>query len=60
MVLRHAIFILQEWLKKRPLQAGEYALAAAFGPGFSAELLLLQASKSSCPKLPNDRPATST
>jgi alkylresorcinol/alkylpyrone synthase len=36
------LFILQEWLEKRPLQAGEYALAAAFGPGFSAEFLLLQ------------------
>jgi alkylresorcinol/alkylpyrone synthase len=36
------LFILQEWLEKRPLKAGEYALAAAFGPGFSAEFLLLQ------------------
>jgi alkylresorcinol/alkylpyrone synthase len=36
------LFILQEWLEKRPLKAGEYALAVAFGPGFSAEFLLLQ------------------
>jgi alkylresorcinol/alkylpyrone synthase len=36
------LFILQEWLEKRPLKTGEYALAAAFGPGFSAEFLLLQ------------------
>jgi alkylresorcinol/alkylpyrone synthase len=36
------LFILKEWLDKRPLRAGEYALAAAFGPGFSAEFLLLQ------------------
>ena len=36
------LFILQEWLEKRPLQSGEYALMAAFGPGFSAEFLLLQ------------------
>lgn len=36
------LFILQEWLEKRPLQSGEHALAAAFGPGFSAEFLLLQ------------------
>jgi len=36
------LFILQEWLEKRPLNAGDYALAAAFGPGFSAEFLLLQ------------------
>jgi predicted naringenin-chalcone synthase len=33
---------LQEWLEKRPLNSGEYAMAAAFGPGFSAEFLLLQ------------------
>jgi alkylresorcinol/alkylpyrone synthase len=36
------LFILQEWLEKRPLNSGEYAMAAAFGPGFSAEFLLLQ------------------
>jgi alkylresorcinol/alkylpyrone synthase len=36
------LFILQEWLEKRPLNPGEYAMAAAFGPGFSAEFLLLQ------------------
>jgi alkylresorcinol/alkylpyrone synthase len=36
------LFILQEWLDKRPLKSGEYAMAAAFGPGFSAEFLLLQ------------------
>lgn len=36
------LFILQEWLEKRPLNVGEYAVAAAFGPGFSAEFLLLQ------------------
>src|SRR6201988_4064164 len=36
------LFILQEWLEKRPLKPGDYALAPAFGPGFSAEFLLLQ------------------
>ncbi len=36
------LFILQEWLEKRPLNTGEHAIAAAFGPGFSAEFLLLQ------------------
>jgi alkylresorcinol/alkylpyrone synthase len=36
------LFILQEWLYKRPLKTGEHAMAAAFGPGFSAEFLLLQ------------------
>jgi len=36
------LFILQEWLEKRPLPSGEHAIAAAFGPGFSAEFLLLQ------------------
>ena len=36
------LFILQEWMEKGPLAPGDYALAAAFGPGFSAEFLLLQ------------------
>lgn len=36
------LFILQEWMDKRPLNPGDVALAAAFGPGFSAEFLLLQ------------------
>ncbi len=36
------LFILQEWLEKRLLQPNDLALAAAFGPGFSAEFLLLQ------------------
>lgn len=36
------LFILQEWMEKRPLQPGDIAMAAAFGPGFSAEFLLLQ------------------
>jgi alkylresorcinol/alkylpyrone synthase len=36
------LFILQEWLEKRPLKPGDIAMAAAFGPGFSAEFLLLQ------------------
>ena len=36
------LFILQEWLDKRPLKSGDIAVAAAFGPGFSAEFLLLQ------------------
>ena len=36
------LFILHESLRRRTMTAGEYGLAAAFGPGFSAELLLLQ------------------
>jgi alkylresorcinol/alkylpyrone synthase len=36
------LFILHAWLLKNPMQAGDFGLAAAFGPGFSAELLLLQ------------------
>ena len=36
------LFILNEWLEKRPMNAGDYGLVAAFGPGFSAELLLLR------------------
>jgi alkylresorcinol/alkylpyrone synthase len=36
------LFILHEWLTKKSMATGDYGLAAAFGPGFSAELLLLQ------------------
>ncbi|MGH9372624.1 MAG: 3-oxoacyl-[acyl-carrier-protein] synthase III C-terminal domain-containing protein, partial [Vicinamibacterales bacterium] len=36
------LFILHAWLTKREMNAGDYGLAAAFGPGFSAELLLVQ------------------
>lgn len=36
------LFVLHEWLTKRNIAAGEYGLMAAFGPGFSAELLLLR------------------
>jgi predicted naringenin-chalcone synthase len=40
--LRLDEFILHEWLTTRTVGTGAYGLAAAFGPGFSAELLLLQ------------------
>lgn len=36
------LFILHEWLTKRTMKAGDYGLAAAFGPGFSAEMVLLR------------------
>jgi alkylresorcinol/alkylpyrone synthase len=36
------LFILHAWLTKRTMGSGDHGLAAAFGPGFSAELLLLQ------------------
>jgi alkylresorcinol/alkylpyrone synthase len=36
------LFILHASLTKQAMKAGDYGLAAAFGPGFSAELLLLQ------------------
>jgi alkylresorcinol/alkylpyrone synthase len=36
------LFILDAWLSTKKMNAGDYGLAAAFGPGFSAELLLLQ------------------
>jgi alkylresorcinol/alkylpyrone synthase len=36
------LFILHAFLTTRTMSRGAYALAAAFGPGFSAELLLLQ------------------
>ncbi len=36
------LFILHEWLTKKEMRQGDYGLAIAFGPGFTAELLLLQ------------------
>jgi len=36
------LFVLHEWLTKRPLAPGDHALLAAFGPGFTAEMLLAQ------------------
>ena len=36
------LFILQEWLSKREMPAGSYGLLMAFGPGFTAEMILLQ------------------
>lgn len=36
------LFILDAWLTTKTMNPGDYGLAAAFGPGFSAELLLLQ------------------
>jgi alkylresorcinol/alkylpyrone synthase len=36
------LFILDAWLTRKTMAAGDYGLAAAFGPGFSAELLLLE------------------
>jgi alkylresorcinol/alkylpyrone synthase len=36
------LFVLDAWLTKKTMNPGDYGLAAAFGPGFSAELLLLQ------------------
>jgi alkylresorcinol/alkylpyrone synthase len=36
------IYVLQEWMTKGKMSAGEYGLLAAFGPGFSAEMMLLQ------------------
>jgi alkylresorcinol/alkylpyrone synthase len=36
------LFILHSWLAMKKMNVGDYGLAAAFGPGFSAELLLLQ------------------
>ena len=36
------LFILHAWLTTKNMNPGDYGLAAAFGPGFSAELLLLQ------------------
>jgi alkylresorcinol/alkylpyrone synthase len=36
------LFILHAWLTNRRMNSGDYGLAAAFGPGFTAEMLLLQ------------------
>lgn len=36
------LFVLHEWLTKRSIASRQYGLMAAFGPGFSAEMLLLQ------------------
>ena len=36
------IYVLQEWMTKGKMAAGEYGLLTAFGPGFSAEMMLLQ------------------
>ena len=36
------LFILQEWLSKREMASGSYGLLMAFGPGFTAEMVLLQ------------------
>jgi alkylresorcinol/alkylpyrone synthase len=36
------LFVLHEWLTTRRVASGDYGLMAAFGPGFTAEQLLLQ------------------
>ena len=36
------LFVLHEWLTKRRLPPEAYGILAAFGPGLSTELLLLQ------------------
>jgi alkylresorcinol/alkylpyrone synthase len=36
------LFVLDEWLMRRTPRPGEHGLLAAFGPGFSAEMLLLR------------------
>ena len=36
------LFVLHAWLTRHEPMAGSYGLMAAFGPGFSTELLLLR------------------
>jgi alkylresorcinol/alkylpyrone synthase len=36
------LFVLHEWLARGEMRPGDRGLLAAFGPGFSAEMLLLQ------------------
>jgi alkylresorcinol/alkylpyrone synthase len=36
------LFVLKEWFAKARMSAGEYGFLAAFGPGFSTDMVLLQ------------------
>jgi alkylresorcinol/alkylpyrone synthase len=36
------LFVLNEWMCREEMRSGDLGLLAAFGPGFSAEMLLLQ------------------
>lgn len=36
------LFVLHEWLARGEMRTGDHGLLAAFGPGFSAEMLLLR------------------
>jgi len=36
------LFILNEWLVQKEMASGSYGLVMAFGPGFTAEMLLIQ------------------
>ena len=36
------LFILNEWLVQKEMPSGSYGLLMAFGPGFTAEMLLIQ------------------
>ncbi|HEV2522140.1 MAG TPA: 3-oxoacyl-[acyl-carrier-protein] synthase III C-terminal domain-containing protein [Candidatus Acidoferrales bacterium] len=36
------LFILNEWLVQKEMPSGSYGLVMAFGPGFTAEMLLIQ------------------
>jgi alkylresorcinol/alkylpyrone synthase len=36
------LFVLHEWMARGEIKTGDRAVLAAFGPGFSAEMLLLQ------------------
>jgi alkylresorcinol/alkylpyrone synthase len=36
------LFVLHEWMARGEIKTGDHGMLAAFGPGFSAEMLLLQ------------------
>lgn len=36
------LFVLQEWIRKARMSEGEYGFLAAFGPGFTVDMALLQ------------------
>ncbi len=36
------LFVLEQWIRERRVDAGAFGLLAGFGPGFSAEMVLLE------------------
>jgi len=36
------LFVLHEWITKQKVESGKYGMMAAFGPGFTTEMLLMR------------------